>query len=305
MALPEPADPPPPPEFHPFKNAPFRMAMGLQELDPRDWIRIDERFAADRALKRELLDRRHAEVFAALPGSEAAGRECLELLAEHLLAVFPPWYRREDGGWRLMLSGERIRDDPALHPLDLAARLVQEDLCLMQSGPDGPYRLTAAAVCFPSRWKIAEKLGQPMRGIHAPVPFYGRELGEKADRFMEILAADRPVWRLNWNIHETPELFQPAGPGRTERDPSITPLNAGERLWLRVERQTLRRLPASRAILFTIRTYLTALTAFQNRPEVAAELAGALRGMPQDTLLYKSQTPWREAALSWLDSLSK
>jgi hypothetical protein len=36
--------------------------------------------------------------------------------------------------------------------------------------------------------------------------------------------------------------------------PDLTAENAGEKLWLRVERQTLRRLPATRAVVFTIRT---------------------------------------------------
>ena len=43
--------------------------------------------------------------------------------------------------------------------------------------------------------------------------------------------------------------------------------NAGQRLHLRVERQTLSRLPKSNAVLFTIRTYMDPLSTFEGRPD--------------------------------------
>ena len=52
----------------------------------------------------------------------------------------------------------------ALHPLELAGRLVQEDLCVMQAAPEdaedaGEYRLTAAALCFPLAGICVRRLG--------------------------------------------------------------------------------------------------------------------------------------------------
>ena len=68
-------------------------------------------------------------------------------------------------------------------PLELAGRLVQEDLCLIEASPDGP-RLTAAVLCFPSRWRLHEKLGRPLAEVHGKVPFYGDRLARPVDRFM-------------------------------------------------------------------------------------------------------------------------
>ncbi|NKB16116.1 MAG: DUF3445 domain-containing protein [Sphingomonadales bacterium] len=58
----------------------------------------------------------------------------------------------------------------------------------------------------------------------------------------------------------TSELrYQPTG--RPEQIfAGLTPENAGERLFIRCERQTLRRLPKSGAILFTIGVYVEALS---------------------------------------------
>lgn len=289
------------PDYLPFPEGPFRLAMGLLSLDPAEWIEIDENFADELRLKRRLLAERHEECFLALPGSEPGGAETLEMLAEHLAARFPEIYRREGEALLMEPLGERHelrRSD--LHPLDLAGRLVQEDLCLMRAEGDS-YVLAALSVCFPSRWRIAEKLGKPLAAIHEPVAFYEEKLARPVDRFFGLLKEDKPVQRLNWNLLDDPALFQPGGHNRKERDPSITAENAGERLFIRVERQTLRRLPRTKDVLFGIRTYVRPLAHIANRPLDCRRLAEAIRALPEATFRYKSLPVFAEAALAWLD----
>ena len=48
---------------------------------------------------------------------------------------------------------------------------------------------------------------------------------------------------------------------------AVTAENAGQRLHLRVERQTLSRLPRTGAVLFTIRTHMKRLDHFEGRPD--------------------------------------
>lgn len=47
----------------------------------------------------------------------------------------------------------------------------------------------------------------------------------------------------------------------------MTAENAGQRLHLRVERQTLSRLPKTGAVLFGIRTHMKRLDHFEGRPD--------------------------------------
>lgn len=289
------------PEYLPFAPGPFRLQMGVKPLDLAEWIEIDRHYPAEWARKNQLLREHHDEIAVGLPESEPAARETRSLVWEHLVRRFPRCFSAVGDRWRNELTGESgSLAEPSCPPLEQAARWVQEDLCLMEPGPEG-YRLTGAVVAFPSRWRVREKLGQSLRGIHGPVYLYPEQLAAGVDRFFEVLTVDRPVWRVNWNVHETPELFQLAGTGRSEPDATITPTNAGERLWLRLERQTLRRLPASGAVLFTIRTYVRPISDYQGRPTVAAQLAGAVRAMPPETVAYKSLGIFRDALLSWLD----
>lgn len=300
------ADPPQPTgafAYLPMEAGPYRLAMGLMALKPERWIEIDRNYASDMAEKRRLLQSRHGEVFAALPEAAAASRELLAHVTAHLLAVFPGRFRRAGETVEVLETGDRYRLDGPLHPLDLAARLVQEDLCLMQPGPEG-YRLTAASLCFPTRWRLAEKLGKPMARIHTPVPFYADKLERPVDRFFERLKPDKPVWRLNWSLTDDPELHQPTGHSRPDVNSGIEAGNVGARIFLRVERQTLVRLPESGAICFGIRIYQNPLSDLEGDPATAARLAAAVRALPDEVLFYKSVKPFQAPLLAYLDRLA-
>jgi hypothetical protein len=296
--------PPAIPMYLPFDAGPFRMAMGLSALKAEDWLEIDDRYGEEMALRRHLLAERRDEVFAALRESAAGCREVLDLLAEHLPARYPAWFARSGDRLANRLTGESwdLAAPPA-DPLEIAGRLVQEDLCLLADSPEGP-RLVAAVLCFPSRWRLADKIGRPLAAIHGPVPLYEERLAQPVDRFLNLLKADKPVVRVNWSVQDDSALFQPAGHGRTAPDPTIDAENAGDRLVLRVERQTLRRLMPSGTVLFGIRTHIRPLREIAAAADVARSLAGAVRALPLEVVRYKSLAPFREALLAYLDRRS-
>lgn len=285
--------------YLPFNGGHFRLAMGLMPLPAAQWFEIDTRLTTDLAAKRELLARRHGEVFAALPAAEAPAIELLRLMGEHLPRHHPDVFRREGERLHHAATGETWNlERLTLHPLDVAGRLVQEDLCLLQSA-GGPYHLVAASLCAPARWRLAEKIGRPITAVHEPVPGYAAALAQPVDRFFAALKPGRIVWRLNWSMFDDPSPFQPVAHARAE---AITAENAGERLWLRVERQTLRRLAETGDVVFTIRTHITPLGEAIASAVSAAELASLIREMPEDMRRYKVIAPIAPALLAWLDA---
>jgi len=294
---------PPPEAVHlSFEPGPFRMAMGLIALPESEMIELDDRYADEMAQRRLLLAEQHDEVFAAVPGSEAARQEALDRLAVYLPERFPAWFAREGPRLHNRLTGETwdLAALPA-DPLTVAARLVQEDLCIVQPGADDSILLTAGVVCFPSRWRLVEKIGRPLPIVHERVPFYGDKLARPVDRFMTMIKPGRLAMRLNWSMMDDPALFQLGGKFRADHNPAITPQNAGDRLFVRVERQTLSRLPASAAVLFTIRVHVYPLARIVERAEIAARLADAVRALPAETSHYKSLPTFRMALLAFLD----
>ncbi|KAL1939749.1 hypothetical protein VTO73DRAFT_9782 [Trametes versicolor] len=69
---------------------------------------------------------------------------------------------------------------------------------------------------------------------------------------------------------------------------------------LRTERQTLRRLPRTGAVVFTIRVYQTPFADLVREPGVAGRLASAIRSWPEDVARYKARDAY-EAVLPLLD----
>jgi hypothetical protein len=232
-----------------------------------------------------LVDERD-EALVTLPEGDAASEELRELVLDDLAT--------HHGG---------VGTDPSprdRHPLADAALRVQEDLCVL-TDEAGPFRLTAACVCFPSRWSPRSKLGATLSGIHAPVPGFESSLASQASTFFERLGVERPVWRSNWTLLDTPVLHLPSPEAR--RTTGTVDDDLGERLWFRVERQTLRRLAHTRAVAFTIRTTVQPLSAaLASTPGAADALRATLATVPDDVAAYKG---WRTllAPLSrWLDA---
>jgi hypothetical protein len=291
------------PRYLPFQDGPWRLAMGIKALDLAEWIEIDQRFTAQLAERRRLLAERRAEVLAALPESAPGQQETLELLLDHLPERFPAHYRRGDGRIENRTTGERFAIEAwADAPLALAGRLIQEDLCLMRRGEAG-YRLVAAVLCFPAHWRLSDKLGRPLDVIHEPVPGFGERLAATVDRFFESIQVARPVWRVNWSLVDQPTLFLP--PEHRGHPRPISAEHAGAELWLRVERQTLRRLPRSGDVVFGIHTYVDPLEDAIRSPEAARALAARIREMPDAMARYKSILPIREPLLAWLARRAK
>ncbi|WP_325602144.1 heme-dependent oxidative N-demethylase family protein [Rhodopila sp.] len=275
------------------------MAMDLVSTPLTAWFEIDDRYFNEMIERRRLLAADRDAVFAAGPDSGVAREEALTMIVDNLTTTHPDWFSREAGGLRNHLTGETWTAG-SLDPLELAGRLVQEDLCVIHPTEDGPI-FTAAILCFPSRWRLWDKIGKPLAAVHGPVPLYADRLSRPVDRFFRSLKPDRIVERLNWSLLDDPTLFQPGGKWRDASDDAITPDNVADRVFLRVERQTLRALPASGSVLFGIRVHVYPLSRVIGSAEQAATLAEAVRALPAEIQHYKSLLVFRSALLSWLD----
>jgi hypothetical protein len=259
--------------------------MGTRALPLDEWLVVDEHRDRDLRHKRDLLERADPVVFAAEPGSEDAAEELLELvrawLTDRGVVPAPP-------------AGDE-------HPLAEAARLVQEDLVVMERTPRG-WTLTAGAVCFPTHWNVGDKIGLPLAGIHGPVAHYERDLRARVDRFHDRMRADRPAWRRNWVVVPTTELHLS---GRGHHAPAVPIEPDGSPMWIRSERQTLRRLPRTDAIVFTIRVQLAPLGVLCTRPDVAVRMLDAIRSWDREKRDYSSTGGVLDELTVWLRTLTE
>jgi len=240
--------------------------MGLRPMREDEWFEVDERRDEELALKEHLIETRRNVVVATTKEGDGASEELLAMTLQSLAAVYPQLPREPR---------------PGEHPIVQASLLVQEDLCVLVR--DEHWYLAAACVCFPSRWDLTSKIGTSLDAIHSPVPGYDETLARPTNAFFERLDPARSFWRLNWTLLDDPALHQPF-----VRDASRA---SREGWYFRVERQTLRKLPATGAVVFTIRTYVASLEEMTTRDShFMPTLLASLDSAPPATLDYKGWT---------------
>jgi hypothetical protein len=283
----------------PYDGSSSPFAIGLTPLNLADWIETDGALGAYLQEKDRLCAAHPETVFVEELATRAAQKEVLKELVSWLLENRSEIYSAKGNGVSIKGTGRRIELDAAAPPLLTAAGLVQEDLVLMRKSETG-WRLAAASLSFPSSWSLREKFGRPMHEIHAPVPGFGAGTrnAELIERMFDKFQPSNPVKRFNWSLYTDGALYHPASSG--ERD--VRP----EHAFLRVERQTLRKMPVSGDILFTIRIYLDPLLALQSQPnagQLAASLAGQLMALDAEQLAYKGLGANRNELVERLKSL--
>lgn len=298
----------------PIEPGPFRLTLGVRALGAAPIALVDEaRYPDEVRLRERLLAEDHTSRYRGGPATEAAQWEVLALLLRDLARHHPRLMSlREDGdrwSWEARPLGRRAElrlGDGAslpLEPLDWVGRQVVEDLILLSGDAGAGFPLIAGQLCFPNDWSLPDKLGRPVIDAHAPVPGFAREVGEATLRLLERLRPGRPVWRANWAIRATDALdLAGAGPAPVQ---GVVAGNAGEALFVRVERQTLSRLPGSGAILFTIHTRSRPLAVVAADPQRALRLLEAVRTMPPEMARYKGIAPRRDALVGYLERAAR
>ena len=261
--------------------------------------------------KKSVFAKNFATANAFQPNTEEEAAEVLTELVEHLISTRPDWFTREGRDIVNHHRHERFAVEAnsdgqwAEHPLITCARLVQEDFALLVER-GGRLVFGGGSVCFPNRWDLNSKLGLTMSEVHAPVDQLNEQLQDPIDSFFQRLSTQKSYWRTGWGVLDTDELYQ-AVDGTASKSPALPILGdptTGDRLFLRVERETIRRFPKTNCVLFTIRSYVRPLSHLVNRPEDAARLAEALNNLPDDVRDYKQTTELTAPAVHWLQSVA-
>jgi dimethylamine monooxygenase subunit A len=273
-----------PPAFNtPYDGSSKPFTIGLKPLDLADWIEVDDQHTDYISEKLRLYREMPEKVLVAEEGTEDSQQEVYDLLVAHLQKYYPTLRHPREGG------------GPASGTLARAALLVQEDLVLMRKSAEG-WRLVAASLCFPSAWNLLEKFKKPLHHIHAPVPEFGEGTRNASliERMFDNLDPARIVIRWNWSLHDDMKLYHPhsnSGPGRRFGEGDLR-----GQVILRLERQTLRKLPISGDILFTIRIQVDPLEVLEKHadgPKLAQAIDAQLQAMDSAQLDYKGLTDER------------
>ena len=274
----------------PYKNGKGGVKVDLEPVEELNWIEIDELFSSEIAQKKNLYKTKYQDVYQETPSSFESQEEFLYVLREHLLEYHPE---------HLIQNESKRNQDTS--PLEIASLLVQEDLVLMLPKKE-EYFLGAASLCAPSNWSLKEKFNKSLLLLHKDVPSYSSKIGSRVNNIFINLPEERIFQRFNWSIYETPILFQPAeSKSYVERSKEINQENAGDKLFIRVERQTIRRLPVSRSIIFTIRVHVDPLNSIKKDISLLQDLKKAIVDLDVSMKKYKSIDQINQPLIDWLN----
>lgn len=223
----------------PPEMATSRALPGIAPCGPRDWLRVDDVYAAQMAYRLQLLSERPGAVLWEPESARESAREVLD----EVLWLLPELGFTRKGTVITCPDGRQVAINWQA-PLWTLGHLVQQDICVMEKRGD-QHVLVSAVLCFPANWRLAEKAGRPLTQIHAPVAEYDDRLARRVQRLFDGVQVGRPLWRFNRLPYGDSDLHQPA-----RRDLGLP------RRYERAERQCVVRMPCSRAVVFCIHTHV-------------------------------------------------
>ncbi|KAI9370811.1 Alg9-like mannosyltransferase family-domain-containing protein [Aspergillus egyptiacus] len=285
--------------YRPFRYGPMN---AIPELD-NHYLR----YHSDKARR---IQERGDKCCKTAPEAWEAAIELLEELTSYLPERYPTMFQRTPTGLTNLITNEtfNITQRPLPEdPMTTCARLIQDDIALMIEKPDGEYYLLAGAILLAGFWRLSDKFGMRLSEIHTSgdVPQYTSKLEKGMMNFFRRLRPEDPVLRNNYFIQVDDDLAWSRSIGSEDSDSvswnTAEKNKAIQHHYFRSERQSLRRLPRTGAVVFTIRTYFEPITAVAEEDYVPGRLASAIRSWGDDVARYKGREKYGDVLLEYLD----
>ncbi|KAI2636613.1 alpha-1,2-mannosyltransferase [Xylaria nigripes] len=268
---------------------PYHQTMYLKKFQPDWWIELESTYRERIAQRKALYDKYGSTILQWLPGSELAFKELMEMVIQFICARYPQYFAlSEDKLWlenRILGVRANIR---AKHPLFILLDHVPEDFVIVERDPEtGLYVHHGGVICSALGFTLASTIGRNLPDIHKEVPDYQEKMQLSMDRYFSKMPTDKPVQRGSWELEPDQPLFlAPDDQDNRQEDGQSTELTR-ERLHLRVDWQTLRRLPLSGAVAFNFKALFTPIEELRTEPYVPSVLLKILKHGNEKIMEYK------------------
>lgn len=322
---------------YPFKNAEYKLTMGIRTLDPQDWLLIEPTYKSRIETKSKILNNNHPDypstkdlrssTLFSTPEAILAIKEFYGIVMNYMCDKYPTCFKiQEDENliYNLITNKKypmpNSIDDVEFDSYQLQeflAENIEEDFIILLKDPTreseenggNEYFFKAGVFAFAAGFNPIDRFNTPLSFIHHPIPGYESKLKISMNRFFNRLSPGQFVTRLNFSI-QTHNKFYVDDSNKGYHNPKggdvlellkFEDLDFENQVHYRSERQVLTKLPKSGAIVFTIRTYLLPLAQIKSEgKEVCDRLIGAIKGFPKDIAHYKRSDEWGEAVIQYL-----
>ena len=297
------------PKHQPYRSSGAAFQIGLQPMEMVSWLDTGPDHASFMAEKRQRMTGRPPVFYRSTDGSGEAQAELRDAVVAQLLTTHSASFRMDQGHIHDLIDGSRHdleADD--LEPLEIISNVVEEDFILFERRDDANI-MTAASNAYTSSGRIVSCVGRDMRYAHDPVPGLNEQLGARVDRVMANVKAGVPVVRFNWFVTAIASRLFPQGWHHANvtaaedlsRALVANPEAAGDKLWLRVERQTFVRLPHTQALVFGIHTYSDPLSSIAGDQDSLQAIHRLIGEYSEERLGYSGLLTIKAPLLQWIE----
>ncbi|KAJ6155546.1 hypothetical protein N7470_006112 [Penicillium chermesinum] len=311
--------------FRPFRWT-YHQTMSLTKLETDWWIELENTYKSRIAQRKALYAKHGKAVLDALPGSELACKELMEMVLQFVCARYPQYFSVVDKRIlqnRILETEQDIRSKP---PLEILIDNIPEDFAIMlRDDQTGYYFMRAGVICSALGWNVGSKIGKQLHEIHAPIPDYKEKMQFSMDRCVMFLLGRMTLQckadSMEQVFHEDADgqahptglvgsrgrepLYMPPGDPhealRLTQDPNLTLDECN----LRVDWQTLRRLPISAGVVFNFKALFTPVSEFRDEPGVPALIAKVLKEGKESLMRYKGTWHVQHVILPKLEEWTK
>ncbi|KAG5421841.1 hypothetical protein I9W82_000934 [Candida metapsilosis] len=303
--------------YRAFKHK-YTITMGIRNMDWHSWIELDNQWKYYHDLKLKRLATKGDDLYKTSPKAVAASWEFLHELLDYLPVRYPSLfhYDQEKRVVKILATGEVYDlNDHNCDPIVTAAKLIQDDIAIMvENEDDGQYSLESGCITLAGFWKIKDKFQMKLDQIHTSgdVPKYKTHLGPAMNKFFRRLTVETPVVRNNYFIQTDNHLDWSSSIGSEDDDdevnvgwntaPDATDVN---NLFFRSERQSLRRLPKTGAVAFTVRTYFIPIVELCKEPHVPRRLLNGITSWDEDVNEYRGFYKFKDVLLPYLEKMAE
>lgn len=298
-------------KYRPYKKGKYHMTMGIKNLDPQEWLLLENSYRDITDKRARITENEREHTVLTQPEADESVHEVYEVFLDYLTTKYPMYFAEDEKDPDMIynkIRGEKLPKDPKAFAdsetlIRALARNMEEDfLILLFDEKTEQYYLRSGSFAFPSGFDPAKKMNLSLKDIHGPVPLYKESIEKAMDKFFRRLKVGTWVYRLNWGVQSHDKLYAPDLNHAAEEE-VIHALDASKldftNVFLRCERQVLTRLPRTKALLFTIRTYVTPLSEIREE-ENAGDLIDAIDALPASVAHYKKTVEWGPAVKAYI-----
>ena len=259
-------------------------------MEPDWWLEIENTYVSRIIERKQLFQKYGKMVLDYLPGSELACKELMEMCLQFYCARYPAHFSLSAD--RKTFHNGLLNEDTdirSMHPLHVLLNNVPEDFAVvLRNEKDGMYYFRAGAICSSLGWNVSTKIGLQLKDIHKPIPDYKEKMSFSMDRYFSKMPTSAPIQRGSWGLEVGNPLFMPPGdPHEKLRESQQESLKIGD-CYLRVDWQTLRRLPLSAGIVFNFKALFTPVEEFRDEPHIPALVLKILKEGKKNLMEYKN-----------------